>query len=82
MIKFATFICINPENSAKSHNKTGSLDAKKPSYKFDEVKLGNKINHFDKYRREMCAEAVTAIVNVLVERLAYAISQTLCPSEI
>ena len=30
----------------------------------------------------MCAEAVTATVNVLVERLANAISQTLCPSEI
>ena len=53
-----------------------------PSYKFDEVMLENKINHFDKYRREMCAEAVTAIVNVLVERLTNAISQTLCPSEI
>ena len=75
-------IHINPKNTAKSHNKNGSLDAKVPSYKFDEVKLENKINHFDKYRREMCAEAVTAIVNVLVERLTNAISQTLCPSEI
>ena len=36
-------------------------------YKFDEVKLGNKINHFDKYRREMCAEAVTAIVKRLTK---------------
>ena len=45
-----------------------ALYTKVPYYKFDEVKLGNKINHFDKYRREMCAEAVTAIVNVLVER--------------
>ena len=40
---------------------------KVPSYKFDEVKLGNKINHFDKYRREMCAEAVTAIVKRLTK---------------
>ena len=75
-------IHINPKNTAKSHNKNGSLDAKVPSYKFDEVKLENKINHFDKYRREMCAEAVTAIVNMLVERLTNAICQTLCPSEI
>ena len=52
----------------QEYNKNGSLDSEVPSYKFDEVKLGNKINHFDKYRREMCAEAVTATVNVLVER--------------
>ena len=45
-------IHINPKNTAKSHNKNGSPDAKVPSYKFDEVKLENKINHFDKYRRE------------------------------
>ena len=40
-----------------------ALYTKVPYYKFDEVKLGNKIHHFDKYRRnteEKCVQWQTA----------------------
>ena len=39
-------------------------------------------NYTEEIRREMCAVTGTSAVNVLVERLNNAISQTLCPSEI
>ena len=29
-----------------------------PYHKYDQVKFGNTINHFDKYRQEICAAAV------------------------
>ena len=32
--------------------------AKLPHHKYDQVKFGNTIHHFDKYRQEMCAAAV------------------------
>ena len=58
-----------------------------PEYKFDQVKLGNTVHHYDKYRREMCAAAVIISrswvdAQLHMQCITNAISLTLCPSEI
>ena len=59
--------------------------AKLPHHKYDQVKFGNTIHHFDKYRREMCAAAVIisrSWVDAQPECITNSVSQTLLPSEI
>ena len=55
-----------------------------PEYKFDQVKLGNTVHHYDKYRREMCAAAVIISwswvdAQLHMQCITNAISLTLCP---
>ena len=65
--------------------KTQDGGAKLPSHKYGQVKFGNTIHHFDKYRQEMCAAAVIisrSWVDAQPECITNSVSQTLLPSEI